>query len=168
MRALFLDFDGVLHPSTEIMGKDLASLALRGADALIDAGLFRWTGVLEDELARCRGAADISIVVHSSWRDQPWLSSTLARDLLGRLGHRLEGFVAQHTPRATAISEFASRHSLQDILILDDAVHEFSNEPALVVTNPLLGVTEESTLARIRSWARDSARQPSRPLAYHS
>lgn len=156
MRALFLDFDGVLHRSTDIVGKDVSSLALQGSEAILATGLFRWTGLLEESLAQADGSDDIAVVVHSSWRNQRWMSSSLARTLLGPLGRRFAGFVEAHTPREKAIDDFVTRLSLESILILDDARDEFVHSESLIVTNPLQGVSDVSVLEQVRSWADSS------------
>lgn len=151
MKTLFLDFDGVLHPSIAILGKDIATLALHGSEHILASGLFKWNELLEAALSESE--EEVVIVVHSSWRNQPWMSTSLARDLLGPLAHRFEGFVELREPREKAISEFADRMKVDDFLILDDSRAEFSVLlDRLLLTNPLSGVSEASTLAQIRAW----------------
>jgi hypothetical protein len=155
MKTLFLDFDGVLHPSTAILNKDMPTLALQGIEQLLEGGLFQWRSQLEQALSRSESEQEIAIVVHSSWRNQTWMSSALARELLGPLGHRFAGFVEQHEPRERAITKFIDRMQIEEFLILDDAYAEFSVlHDRLLVTNPLLGVSDPQVLAQIGCWSR--------------
>jgi hypothetical protein len=157
MKALFLDFDGVLHPSTHVVGKDMARLALQGSQAITDTGMFCWTGALEEALHQEPFAEEIGIVVHSSWRNASWATPQLIRELLGPLAHRFMGFVQSNVPREQAIDNFIQRAGIADHIILDDATREFGpGRSELIVTNPLLGVSEECVLAHIRSWARSA------------
>lgn len=153
MKTLFLDFDGVLHPSTAILDKDVATLALQGGRELLASGLFQWSHLLEQALRDAEGDDEIVVVVHSSWRNQPWMSSSLAREVLGPLGHRFAGFLEGREPREPAIVEFVARMDIHDFLILDDSHAEFSAlSDKLITTNPLLGVSEPHTLAQISAW----------------
>lgn len=160
MKTLFLDFDGPLHPATAIQGKDMATLALLGAAEIRKAGFFCWNEALEDALAINH---EIGIVVHSSWRNQPWMSSALAREILGPLGHRFQGFATPHVPRERAVEECITRMGIEDFLILDDAHAEFKKlSPFLIAPNPLRGVSDQSILARVALWSEPSpARQKS-------
>lgn len=163
MKALFLDFDGVLHPSTHVIGKDMAGLALQGSQAISDTGMFCWVSALEHALNQEHSSEEIGIVVHSSWRSASWATPQLIRELLGPLGHRFMGFVEPNVPREQAIDRFIMRTGIVDHLILDDAIREFGpGRRDLVITNPLLGVSEECVLATIRCWAR-SAERTERP-----
>jgi len=154
MKTIFLDFDGVLHPSTAILDKNVATLALQGGQKLISSGLFVWSHHLEEAIRQAEGDDEIVIVVHSSWRSQPWMSSALARESLGPLGHRFAGFVDRYGDRETCIAKFAGRMDIQDFLILDDSHAEFSVlADRLVTTNPLLGVSDPKTLAQVSTWA---------------
>ncbi len=156
MKVVFADFDGVFHPSTEILGKDLGTLAMCGSKAILDTGLFRWTSALEEALVQSDDS-HIALVVHSSWRNMSWATSSLVRELLGPLGHRFEGFVQRHIPRETAILEFVARTGLDDFLILDDAGSEFKVlRDHLVLTNPLLGTSERTITAQVSTWASRS------------
>src|SRR6266568_3567357 len=92
VRAVFADFDGVFHPSTAILGLDMPALAFQGREAFTRMGLFRWVQLLEDALAS--SPDDIMLIVHSSWRKQPWASSRVMRDVLGPLGHRYQGMTS--------------------------------------------------------------------------
>ena len=77
-RAVFLDIDGVFHPSTAIEGKDPAipmDVYAKNHD------LLRWTPVLAEML---QGHEDVMLFVHSNWRTA--VSNATLRELLGPLG----------------------------------------------------------------------------------
>lgn len=149
MKVVFADFDGVFHPSTEIVDKDLPTLALQGADAIKGTGLFRWTQLLESEL----GQTDVMLVVHSTWRRSSWAIS-LMRQLLGPLGHRFLSCTRSEISREDSIAEFVERAGVTDFIILDDAHSEFGDlSDHLICTNPLIGLNDPDTLEHIRSWA---------------
>ena len=157
MKVVFADFDGVFHPSTEILDKDLPTLAMRGSDAVLATGLFRWTSLTEEVLSSAPGSEDIAIVVHSSWRNMGWADSRLARELLGPLGHRFEGFTQRQIPREQSIRDFVQRAGVEQYVILDDAEREFRSEREhLIVTNPLLGMSDPLALSQLGRWAMSS------------
>lgn len=150
---LFIDIDGVLHPSVAILSFDVATVAMQGGDALKDAGLCCFSQNLEDVLAE--SPYDIRVVVHSSWRTKPWADSRLLRDVLGPLGHRFAGTTPPHMPRHQSILDVCQRAEIDDYLILDDAQDEFPRSASeLVVTNPLLGVSDPGTLEAVRGWTQ--------------
>lgn len=152
-KCLFIDIDGVLHPSTAILSCDVATVALRGGNALKDAGLCCFSQKLEDVLAE--SPCDIGVVVHSSWRTKYWADSRLLRDVLGPLAHRFEGTTPPHMPRHQSILYVCQRAEIDDYLILDDAQDEFPpSASGLVVTNPLLGVSDPDALEAVRAWAQ--------------
>jgi hypothetical protein len=148
LRALFLDIDGVLHPSTAINGIDFANPAMQTADALRGAGLLCHVQALLDAIAD----SDVLIIVHSSWRDTPWAGGVL-REVLGRC---FAGFTIADLAREASIADTCERFEIADFLIVDDAHGEFETDHIrcrLLVTNPLTGLDTE-ILARVRAWAR--------------
>lgn len=156
VKALFSDIDGVFHPSNAIQGLDMATISFSGGAEYARYGLFRWTKMLEEALAESED--EIFVIVHSSWRLQPWASARVVRDALGPLGHRFYGMTSPSLlGRQASIDDLCRRAGISDYLILDDARDEFApRTPNLVVTNPLLGVSEAATLSTVRSWARRS------------
>ena len=135
-RALFVDFDGVLHPSTAIQGLD-TTLPL---DLLSEKnGLFRWTHHLAELLT---GHDDVMLFAHSSWRFT--LSNSAMRQALGPLGMFFEGVTnPQQRQRMASIEETVQRADLGDYLVLDDARDEFTHGfEHLVLCNPLQGLSE--------------------------
>lgn len=145
-RALFVDFDGVLHPSTVIQGLD-TTLPL---DVLSEKnGLFRWTHHLAELLT---GHEDVMVFAHSSWRFT--LSNSAMRQALGPLGIFFEGVTnPQQRQRMASIEETVQRADLGDYLVLDDARDEFTpGFEHLVLCNPLQGVAAKDVQLAVRSW----------------
>ena len=140
-RVLFLDFDGVLHPTME----DLDD----GSDACIATPLFGWLPVLAAALHRY---PDVGITVQSTWRythDDDEL-----RELLGPLGVRFLG-ATPRGPRYESIlwwlhlnPSFVSRR------ILDDNPREFPEPPPaeLILCHPHYGVSDPVVLAQLAEW----------------
>lgn len=154
MKVVFADFDGVFHPTTDIVGIDLPTLALHGAEALLATGLFRWTHLLERALAD----TEVVLVVHSTWRRASW-ANALIRDLLGPLGHRFLSCTRGEVGREDSIAEFVERTGVKEFIILDDADTEFEElTEHLICTDPLQGVSDPGVLDNIRAWATARSR----------
>ena len=96
-RALFLDFDGVLHPTT--IEADIEEDEIK-----VDTGLFGWLPALVSVL---RPHPDVSVVVHSSWRYVHDIDEL--REMLGALGPRFVGA----TPRGPTESSTTTRVSFR-------------------------------------------------------
>lgn len=136
MRIIFLDFDGVLHPTGGPPGTSLP---------------FEWVEQLADALD---GFLDVALVVHSTWRLQ--FSFEELRDFLEPVQGRLLG-VAGAGARATAITEFLStRTDVRDCVILDDCPHEFPPDfPVPVIAcDPERGINDPHVLAELGLWLR--------------
>jgi hypothetical protein len=137
---LFLDFDGVLHPTLE---------DIDDSDACIATPLFGWLPLLARSL---EPHPDVAVVVHSTWRYNHDLDEL--QELLGPLGARFLG-ATPLGPRYESIlwwlrlnPTFASHR------ILDDNTREFpAPVPAeLIVCHPLRGVSDPHVLAWLREW----------------
>jgi hypothetical protein len=134
MRAIFLDFDGVLHPAEGALGTVLP---------------FEWLPILVQLLAPW---PDVQLAVHSTWR----YTHTPAelRELLGPLGSR---FIAAlpRGPRAEAIMWFLHINpGISSHLILDDAPAEFPVDFSgnLVLCESFRGISTPEIQARIEAW----------------
>lgn len=135
-RALFLDFDGVLHPA----GTETQAVQH-----------FQWLPVLAELLLTCE---DIVVVVHSTWR-YTHTDSELCQ-LLGPLGPRFVGCVPRG-PREESIYWFLQMNpAIEDYLILDDAAREFTRTgpEKLTLCDPERGISDDSARARIAQWTR--------------
>lgn len=141
-RALFLDFDGVLHPAVE--GSPATGI-------VVPTPLFGWLPALAREL---EPHPDVVVVVHSTWRYTHDLEEL--RELLGGLGERVAG-TTPRGPRYESIlwwlhmnPRFISHR------ILDDAQNEFPQPPPaeLILCDPETGVAAADVQAALRSWLR--------------
>ncbi|MBY0233947.1 MAG: hypothetical protein K2W93_03125 [Burkholderiaceae bacterium] len=134
MKLLFLDFDGVLHPSGGAPGTCLP---------------FEWLPTLVELL---EPAPDVFLAVHSSWREVHAME--YLRDFLGPLGNRLVGAVPSGS-KSNAILAFLGEHQeVWDYLILDDSPAEFSSElrARLLVCSPLLGIQDSEIQLALKAW----------------
>ncbi|MFT7773280.1 HAD domain-containing protein [Roseateles sp.] len=138
-RALFIDFDGVLH---------------RAGDGIEDVGPhWVWLPLLAKALEL---APDLPVVVHSTWRYQYHPSEL--RELLSPLGSRLID-VAPRGPRQEAIRWWLHMHpTVTSYRVLDDDGKEF-DEPhpeELLLCEPSLGLTTPGVLERLVEWLEKS------------
>jgi len=151
-RAIFLDIDGVFHPSTAIEHLDLSIPLMVSIE---QHKLMRWCDELADLL---EGHDDVMLFVHSTWRFQ--MQNADLRMALGeRLGGHYQGVTnTDERARFSSIEQLVSRAQLDDYLILDDARDEFPADcAALVLCNPLLGITENRVKNAVSTWLQRSA-----------
>lgn len=146
MRALFLDFDGVLHPTVEGAS---ASDSAAGVSAAVHTTLFGWLPAL---VALLKPHPDLVIVVHSTWRYTHNLEEL--REILGPLGGRVVGSTPRG-PRYESIQWWLHANpAFGSHCILDDDPREFPEAlPAeLIVCDPSTGVSAPDVQARIKAW----------------
>lgn len=140
-RALFIDIDGVLHPTT-VEGS-------READGIVHTPMFGWLPVLAGVL---RSHPDVVLVVHSTWRFTHDVDEL--RGVLGALGSRVVG-ATPRGPRYESILEWLRLNTgFTDYRILDDDATEFPSPPPpeLVLCDPSAGVSGPEVLEALRSW----------------
>lgn len=136
-RFLFLDFDGVLHPSGGPPGQTLP---------------FEFNDALAQLL---KPHPDVAVVVHSTWREVHSLD--LIRDFLAALGGRPID-VAGPGEKGPAILSYLNRAGIaQDgsrWRILDDQPEAFPDDlrPWVVSCDPLLGITDPDAQERLLRW----------------
>lgn len=160
MRALFLDFDGVTHPVSDI--EDWRTLNVHGADInhLIEKRkLFRWMPLLTQALDE---HPDVVVVVHSGWRAV--LDNTRMRYILGPdLGQRFMGVTSSALSRHEGIEDLANRAGIDEFIVIDDAIHEFpKNYEHLIATDPEVGISDPGVLQSLGAWLKQTA-QSQRP-----
>lgn len=147
-RAIFLDFDGALHPARDVA--DYASGSLPDvslAQYVQERNLLRWVPVLAQMLD---GHEDVMLVVHSGWRTR--CQSYEIREFLGPLAPWFSG-VTDNGPRYRSIMEVVDRFEIDQYVVIDDAVNEFPRDfPALLACDPDLGVTSPEVQAGLRQW----------------
>lgn len=133
-KLLFLDFDGVLHPTQ-----------------LTSDAPFNRVQILEAALS----GQDLGIVISSSWRFthsleklQKILPSTISNLIVGATGSPVVG---KH-PRFNEIYAYLANHGPANWRALDDSYWEFPNPcPELIRCNPNTGITEKQA-KEIKQW----------------
>lgn len=140
-RALFVDFDGVLHPTVlsrfDEPPESLATVFFGWLPALV--------GVL-------RSHPDVAVVVHSTWRYTH--DADELRLLLGALGPQFAGATPKG-PRFESIEWWLHMNpQFADHRILDDDAGEFPSPapPELILCDPTTGVAAPAVLAALRTW----------------
>ena len=140
-QALFLDFDGVLHPTVlSRFDEPPESLA---------TVFFGWLPAIVDVL---RTYPDVAVVVHSTWRYTHDVDEL--KLLLGALGPRVVG-ATPRGPRFESIEWWLQMNpSFADHRILDDDASEFPSPPPpeLILCNPTTGVAAPEVLTSLRVW----------------
>lgn len=132
--ALFLDFDGVLHPAVPEGEK---------------VRYFEWATTLADAL---RGQDRLGLVVHSTWRyiyDPAELAQMLRPVDVPLLG------VVPRGPRYESILWWLHLNpSIQNYRIVDDASAEFPSPapPELILCQPLRGASDPAVLKALQDW----------------
>jgi hypothetical protein len=154
-KAIFLDFDGPLHPTDSIRG-----MGGQVTQHEIDKrGLFRWVKNLEQiiESAPPETKENLFIAVHSSWRALRGLDQELIRKNLGGLSMYYIGMTDPELGRWQSIVEMCKRGGLEDIIIIDDATSEFPDGlKELVRCSPITGLSDPLVLERIGGWLKES------------
>lgn len=141
-RVLFVDFDGVLHPT-------LVANKPRADEPVVVTTLFGWLPVLIRWLS---AHDDVVVVVHSTWRYTHDLDEL--RGVLGELGARVVG-VTPRGPRFDSILWWLDLNpGVESYRILDDDPSEFPQPPPveLILCNPRAGVSDPAVLAALATW----------------
>jgi hypothetical protein len=150
MKTIFLDIDGVLHPTT--VGEleyDEAGAKVTGAGVC----------ALEAELARIVAGKGVDIVIHSTWIYM-FDVQQLQADYLPTLGAvaRIRATNRHIESRSARVADYVRRMRIapDDYLILDDAPNEFAAAPALaarlVVCDPTRGIDDPNVLAKLAAF----------------
>jgi hypothetical protein len=131
---VYLDFDGVLHPASPVMG-DLFSRAY----------------LLEPIVEK----TDLQIVISSSWRFTHSLEK-LQRSLPTSIGQLVIGTTSSAIigkyPRFQEIQNYLTTHGTADWRALDDSYWEFPSPcPTLIRCNPNTGVSDKQIL-ELQQW----------------
>jgi len=137
-KLLFLDFDGVLHPSH-----------------LTSESPFSRVYLLEEALT----GQDLGIVISSSWRFTHNLEK-IKKILPKSIGNLIIGatgapHIGKH-PRFNEINDFLSQHEHSVWRALDDSYWEFPTPcPELIKCNPNTGIAEKQ-IKELSRWLADS------------
>lgn len=144
MRVLFLDFDGVLHPSAEY----------RLIRHFVWLPKLAW--LLENH-------PDVVIFVHSTWRYDH--TDAELRELLGSLGDRFFG-TAPRGPRAQAIESVLSANKgvFTNHLVLDDQADDFAaSELTVLLLDGRVGISDPCAQLSLVEWLLATAPTVDRP-----
>ena len=139
MKLLFLDFDGVLHPTSATAGQ-----------WLVGAG----------GLAEAMANFECSIVISSSWRHHhplqrliKMLPTRLAERVVGTTGAAYIGQQARHMEILAYLEQASDR--LPQWRALDDSRFEFPTDcPELIACNPNTGFSLRQATV-LRNWLTD-------------
>lgn len=146
-KILFLDFDGVLHPLSALIGFEMR---MKREDAVKFGRLFRWTWILEELLEN----SNVEIFVHSSWRQ--FLKHPEIRQHLGPVAHRFRGCTESSIGRWDGIQKLVKELRLfpDEWIILDDRQSEFPDAmpPQLILCDSNLGVWDACVRGKIVNW----------------
>lgn len=146
--AVFLDFDGVTHPSEAILGLN-QSITQHAIDS---RGLFRWVKHLEEliEAAPQSLKDELFIAAHSSWRMLQNLDQSLVRNGLGKLAPYYVGMTDPSMDRWNSIQDMRDRGQFDNIIILDDSYKEFPEKlEQLIICNPMKGLSDPDVIKKI-------------------
>ena len=142
--AFFLDFDGVLHPTT-------IKVVLE-TDEVAGTTLFGWVPVLVKLL---KPHPDVALVISSTWRYTHNLEEL--RGVLGELGPKVVG-VTPRGQRYESIRWFLQLNpQFASHRILDDALSEFLDPPPkeLILCDPRTGVSSTAVLCALQNWLNE-------------
>lgn len=134
MRAIFIDFDGVLHPAGGSVGACLP---------------FEW---LSDLKALLSPHPPVRIVVHSSWRLT--YSHEEIREFLSGL-RALEIAIVGPGEKHQAITAYLGAHpEIASGLVIDDEPNEFPADFPLqvVACDPAIGITCPRVKSQVTAW----------------
>jgi len=155
---LFLDFDGVMHPSRAYMGQ-------HGPELAGDGSLFMWADLLATALAEHPG---VQIVLSTSWvRRLPYmqvcgyLPPMLRRRVIGSTWHRIrtEADYSKGLPfsywqtasRYQQVRRWVDLYRVTRWLAIDDHAEEWAeaDRARLIHTNGETGLSDSAVLARL-------------------
>lgn len=145
MRIIFVDFDGVFHPVSDLhwFSRGLP------VDTCIQRGrLFRWAWILHEILDK---HSDVRIVVHSSWRMLH--PEAKVKSLLGPLTERVISVIPREYERSEGVAAYIAEKSVEDYIILDDRPDWFPpNTPRIIVCDPETGIYDKHVREQLTEW----------------
>lgn len=160
MITLFLDFDGVLHPSRAVLGKN--GPELRG-----DGSLFMWADGLVELLTQ---RPHVQIVLSTSWvryldfeHVRDYLPQPLRRRVIGSTWQRIQtdpafskGLQLSYWSDAShyrQIKRWVDLHRLRRWVAIDDDAQGWneSDRDRLVQTDAEIGLSDPAVIARLSS-----------------
>ncbi|WP_418921987.1 HAD domain-containing protein [Comamonas testosteroni] len=145
-KALFLDFDGVLHPPDAIEGArpPLTSDQIRRSFP----GTFQHLPILRDLLHK---HDEIAVIVSSSWR--LFLSDAELIDLLAPISTWFAGSLSRYKGKDEAIRDWLAHHQVNDFAVLDDVAQFFpEGSKSLILCDPRRGLSDPVVQERVKRW----------------
>lgn len=146
-RAIFLDFDGVLHPPSAIEGArpPLTPLEIRNGWP----GTFLHLPILQELLV---GYRDVGVVVSSSWR--MFLDDEQIGELLKPISRWYVGTTGcAYLGRDVAIQKWLQVNDIDDFVVLDDMKEYFPGAwPTLILCDPEVGIAKPSVQEKLQAW----------------
>lgn len=150
LRALFLDFDGVLHPPAAIRG---AKPPLTPAEVLRGwPSTFEHLPILVQQL---QGWEDVAVVVSSSWR--MFFDDEQLKEVLLPVSNWYVGSTgSSYLGRSIAIRRWLELNEITEFAVLDDEPAYFDGDwPTLILCNPELGLGEARVQRQLEHWLRE-------------
>ncbi|MEQ5842914.1 HAD domain-containing protein [Paraburkholderia acidicola] len=152
MKTIFLDIDGVLHPST------VGELEYGPRGPMVTG---QGVCALEAKLAQIVSGKTIDIAIHSTWIYM-FDARTLRTEYLPQLGKvaRIQLTNRHIESRALRVLDYVRRRHLSrdEYLILDDAPQEFASAvtllPRLVACDPVRGIDDPRVIERVEEFLR--------------
>lgn len=153
-RVIFLDFDGVLHPTKAIEGArpplDPEQILRGWPDTFQHLGILR--GLLN-------GHQDVAVVVSSSWR--MFLSDAQLGELLAPIAPWYAGSVGSpYLARDQAIHIWLELNNIHDFAVLDDKLEYFPGPSgawsSLIVCDGERGISDMHVQQKLRDWLASS------------
>ena len=145
-RALFLDFDGVLHPPEAIEGArpPLTSDQVRRNFP----GTFQHLPILRGLLHK---HDEVAVIVSSSWR--LFLSDAELIDLLAPISTWFVGSLSRYNGKDEAIRDWLAHHQVNDFAVLDDVAQFFpEGSKSLILCDPRRGLSDPVVQERVKRW----------------
>lgn len=155
---VFLDFDGVLHPSSVYLQSGRPTL-------LGDGELFMWARILDDILAEQPQPDQIRLVLSTNWvrhrgfkRTLGALPEGLRRRVIGATYHSELTEWYDNTTRYRQITGYLGRSRIAEPWIAIDDLHEgdelddwpTADRHRLVLTDPERGISEFHAIKALR------------------
>jgi hypothetical protein len=144
-RALFLDFDGVLHPHSATR---FFQMLLPVSKCIERGRMFRYIPILYDILQK---HSDVRIFVHSSWRQ--FDDDDALKNRLGSVADWFAGATPRDLSRFDSIQFIVDFYNLTDYCILDDLSDEFpENLPQLLLCDSEVGIYDKTVREKLKNW----------------
>jgi hypothetical protein len=140
-RLIFLDFDGVLHPTGGAPGEELP---------------FCWVPLLTEDLAPHR---DVGLVIHSSWAER--FADDDMREFIDPLDWRLVDVVRGPTKSQSILSYLHGKPGVCSWLVVEDEPAQFGDEftGSLLVCDPRTGLSDPQVRTQLRAWLERGGQQ---------